>query len=168
MNLSYKKIETTDLDIVATVSNILDDYNIETNEEEFCELVSLAQKEESLEFNNLLDTIVKEKEVKVLFLMKKGLSMPLGKIICNQKLDTNDFEFGQLERQKLTLIPIDEKVIEVKDNSVQPLYTGSSLWSCNCHQNFLHTVFRDKCDVCKTNIKQSTQKTKMIQFIFGE
>lgn len=147
------------------VVDLLNEYELEATEADIDILEDKADKDDAIGFNNHLDAISK-REIKVLYLMHQNMNIPFGIVIANLKLDTPDINFDKMKEKKWLLFDTDSAVESVKENPTYPLYVGSSMWTCNCKQNFIHTQFRAECDKCGTGIRWSTQKTKMLRELF--
>lgn len=147
------------------VIDLLNEYELEATEEDIDILENKAEKDDAIGFNDYLDVITK-REVKVLYLILPNINTPLGTLVVNLKLDTPDFDFEKIKEKGWKMLDTDSKVESVKDKQVFPLYLGSSLWTCQCKQDFIHTQFKSKCDKCGTEIRWSTQKTKMVKELF--
>lgn len=154
------------IEIRGHVINLLNEYELEATENDIDILEEQAKEENAIGFNNYLDVLAK-REVKIAYLMKPGFNAPIGEIVTNPKLDTGDFDFYQIKENDWQMLSVDLKVNTIKNDGVYPLYIGSSLWACNCHQDFIHSQFKTKCKKCGLAAIQSSQKIHTIQELFS-
>lgn len=163
--MNGKTLLIDETQVRSTVIDLLNEYELEATEKDVDILKERAEDDDAIGFNDYLDTITK-REVKVAYLMLPNINTPLGILIANTKLDTSDFDFKQMKEKNWKMLSTDSAVETVKDDNAFPLYLGSSLWTCECSEDFIHTQFKSKCSKCGTEVRWNTQKTRMIKELF--
>lgn len=153
-------------EVVIEVEKLLQNYEISASEGEISELANIAMNFNEQDFNDKLDEIVKRTEVKVIYYTNLKTNMVFGEIITNRKLDTNDYNFELMEERGNILIPVTKTCDMVKIDNPYPTYIGSSLWTCDCETDFIHTLFKVRCPKCGASVLKPTYRGKAIWALF--
>lgn len=153
-------------EVSEAVTSMLQNFEISASEGEISALTEIAMNFDEQGFNDKMDEIVKRTEVNVIYYTNLKTNIVLGEIITNRKLDTNDYNFELMKERRNILIPVSKNCATLRINDPYPTYIGSSMWTCECQTDFIHTMFKVRCPKCGVSIKEPAKRGKAIWELF--